>query len=145
MLLSETHRKNTQILQQRFCGCQTEYGPHGQIGKSTRMRYLGEGRYMCPVCGTLEDNHEVTYRLFIKVSKNSKEIVNPIIDSRLNKGKNREIIQTAIYDDVDDEFCNHSHGLFEVELVYNVWGGDCGDGEEYDEEMFIVSERKSKI
>lgn len=151
MKISSYYPSGVTVLADRYCDCDTHYGPDGIWG-DTKMQYLGEGRWICPKCGRVQDCHEVVFRarLEFAIDGDSEDrdimvsIIEPILDKRLLQGKPRNLLSILeeTFAETYDEFEDHELGVYECEIMYYTWEVSTDEGEDGDEEFEIISEKR---
>lgn len=151
MKISRYYPSGTEVLHSRSCECQIGYGPRGYTGKFVKMVYLGEGRYMCPVCGQLEDIHGAVYKLIVEVTTEIEgedtwrgiKVLKPILDKRLLVKDNctmLEVLEELFTEENEDILGKHDDGVFLWEFFYTSYDGE----EDGDVEYELVSEKRLK-
>lgn len=114
----------TQI-EDQWCDCTVEYDETGIHGRQTKMTYIGDAKFKCPVCGRIDDLSKAVYkvRLEFKRIKDCKEcndgtdcgdvgckpmmkikILEPVDPRLLQKWDSacKGTIQEALQDDLDE-------------------------------------------
>jgi len=140
-----------------LCECTVEYSSSGRSGKPTVTDYQGGGIWKCPNCGIIHDHSEDVFKVKIEYRRHEDGgMLTTIIDAdeRLKKivDPHSESSPEWTYldsfnDDVQEDAWNHNPeehelGVFEIEVFWK-WSSYMSDyGEEWDVEMFVVTEKK---
>lgn len=125
----------------------------------TTMKYLGNGKWKCPECGTEDDCHDIVYRVRLKFERKELKgtswievsIIEPY-DERLNAiptPENPNPVTKLIIEESmnEDEFGEeHELGVFDCDLLYN-WHNDYSPeyGNSWDLDMEIIQEEKLSL
>ena len=134
------------------CECTVDYGSDIDEpikGKPTDMDYKGNGIWICPACERKEDLSEIVFNVrlqFIKIDGYTeihiiepfdKRLMIPIVEKYPDRLK-----KDGMEDDLNEDFRDdHELGIFDCEILYN-WYRCSYEYEEYDLEMFIITEKK---
>lgn len=140
------------------CDCTVEYATEEITGRATKCYYHGQGVWQCPECTKIYDHSDVVYQVLITYSKTFDEdgeieeffeIEIETEDERLHNAPNSKYpdstnlksLKDDLYDAISSEEIKIKEGKFKTEIYWN-WYRSSYEYEEYDLDMFIISEEK---